>query len=390
MGLLGFLGGNKGGGTPKWAKQPMLDAFNKTKQVADMPFEGYTAQRVAGLSPTQQMGLQAAINAATSNVGGDAVNSAINLAKQAAAYSPMMITPASMAAASLAPVGDVNAAAINRADIANVTAGSFLGGNVSEYMNPYIQQVIDTTLTDLSRQREIQRQADNARAVQARAFGGSRQAVADAQTSEAFNSTMASTLAGLYGQGYDRATALMMQDYDRALQASQGNQSLDASVAGQNAGFAQQAALADQGNRYNQSYQNAVLQDQAGRANLDAQMQALQLNQAAGLGAANLGLNAATQLGNFGKSQQDMSLASAASLLQAGEMQRLVEQAKLDADYEEFVRRMNYPIQMANLMQGGGQMMAQAEAKPQTGLFDTVSQGVESFTGFKKLFPSWK
>jgi hypothetical protein len=371
MGLLGILGGG-GGGTPKYAKKAMLDAFDKTKQVANLPFEAYTAPRVAGLSPAQQMGIQAAVNTANANVGGAAVNSAINLAQQAAAYRPMTVTPATMAAASLSPVGNITAAAINRGDIGNLAAGSFLGGDVSAYMNPYIQQVIGTTMADLNRQRDIQRQADNARAVQAQAFGGSRQAVADAQTNEAFNNTMASTVAGLYGQGFDRATALMMQDYDRAMQAQQGNQAIDASVASQNAGFVQSAAAANQDNQYQQAYQNALLQQQAAQNNLSALMESQQLNQAAGMATANLGLNAATQLGGFGKTQQDMALANVQALTQAGTLQQMVEQAKLDADYEDFLRKVGYPVQMAQLMQGGGEMMSAAKSNTTGGLLSSL------------------
>jgi hypothetical protein len=367
MGLLGILGGG-GGGTPKWAKKAMLESFDKTKQVANMPYEAYTGDRVAALSPAQQQGIAMAVNTAKNNVGGAAVNSAINLAQQAAAYKPTMVTPGTMTAASLAPVADVSAASVDRGGIGNVSAGSFLGGDVSAYMNPYIQQVIETTMGDLNRQRDIQRQADNARAVAAQAFGGSRQAVVDAQTNEAFNNTMASTLANLYSQGFDRASGLMMQDYDRSLQAQQANQGVDASVASQNASLWQQAALANQANQYNQSYQNALLDQQAVSANFDAAMRAQELNQAAGLSAANLGLNASTQLGAFGKTQQDMALANSQAMLQAGEVQRLVDQAKLDAQYEEFMRKVNYPVQMAQLMQGGGQMMSAAKSGTSQGL----------------------
>lgn len=201
MGLLGSLFGG-GGGTTKIGKQAAKELWAKTQQVANQPFTPYEGDRVAGLSPTQQMGLQAVIDAARSNVGVSAVNSAINLATQAGTYQPTIVNAPTMATSTLAPVADVAAAAVNRGDIANVTAGSFLGGDMSAYMNPYISQVIETTMADLNRQRDMQRQADNARAVKAQAFGGSRQAVADAQTSESFNNTLASTLSGLYSQGY--------------------------------------------------------------------------------------------------------------------------------------------------------------------------------------------
>ncbi|MEN3949913.1 hypothetical protein [Iodidimonas sp. SYSU 1G8] len=385
MGLLGILTGG-GGGTPKYAKKTMLEAFEKTKQVANMPFEAYTAPRVAGLSGTQQMGIQSAINNARSNVGGGAVNSAINLAQQAAAYRPTMVTPGTMAASMLAPVADVSAASIDRNAIGNVVADSFLGGDVSAYMNPYIGQVIDTTMADLARQREMQRQADNARAVQARAFGGSRQAVVDAETNAGFNNTLASTVAGLYSQGYDRASSLMMQDYDRAMQARAANQGVDASVAAQNAGFGQAAALANQNVRYDQAYQNAALAQQAAQNNMNAAMEAQRLNQEAGLAGANLGLGASSALAGFGRTQQEMAQANAQALIQAGTLEQMVAQAKLDADYEEFMRKTGYPVQMATLMQGGGQMMSAAKSNQGSGLLSGLGSLA---TGLGNLGANW-
>lgn len=390
MGLLGFLGGNSGGGTPKYAKKALKGMWDRTEQVANRPFEPYTGQLTAGLSPTQQMGIQGVVNAVKSNVGGGAVNAAIDLAKQAGAYRPMTVTPGTMAASMMTPaamqaVGDVSAAAIDPAAIGNVRAGSFLGGDVSAYLNPYIAQVIGTTSADLNRQREIQRQADAARAVSAQAFGGSRQAVVDAETNATFNNTLASTIANLYSQGYGQAADLMMRDYDRALQADTSNQAVSQYAVGQNAGFQQQANLANQTNRYNQAFADAqfrqqgaqynqtALQDTA-RINLEQAMQAQQLNQAAGLSAANLGLNASANLGQLGKTQQDMALAGANALLQAGTLEQTTEQARLEAAYNQYLRQFNYPVEMLGVLQDGARVMTGATARPQTGLFDVEAK----------------
>jgi hypothetical protein len=266
-------------------------------------------------------------------------------------------------------------------------------------MDPYIGQVINATATDLNRQREIQRQADNARAVKAQAFGGSRQAVADAETNIGFNNTMASAIANLYSQGYGQAADLMMRDYDRDLQAATANQAANQYAVGQNASFLQATSLANQRNQYDQSFSNAQFQQQAAqnnqtaqqdaaRANLEASMLAQQLNQAAGLSAANLGMTASTNLGQLGKTQQEMALANSNALMQAGLIEQATEQAKLEAAYNEYLRKFNYPLDMVKLLQGGGQIMSQAEAKPQTGLFDVIKQGVGAFGGVKGLFPS--
>lgn len=394
MGLLGFLGGNSGGGTPKYAKKALQSMWDKTQEVANRPFDPYTGQLTAGLSPTQQMGIQGVVNTVNSNVGGSAVNAAIDLAKQAGAYRPLTVTPGTMASSMMTPagmqaMGDVTAAAIDPAAIGSVRAGSFLGGDISAYMNPYIAQVISTTSADLNRQREIQRQADNARAVSANAFGGSRQAVVDAETNTTFNNTLASTLANLYSQGYGEAADLMARDYDRALQADTANLAASQYAVGQNAGFQQQATLANQSNRYNQAladaqfrqqaaqYNQAALQDTA-RVNLEAAMHAQQLNQAAGLGAANLGLNASSSLGQLGKTQQDMALAGSGALLQAGTLEQATEQARLEAAYNQYLRQFNYPVEMLGVLQDGARVMNGAQARPQMGLLDVQKKLLEN------------
>jgi hypothetical protein len=379
MGLLGALTGG-GGGTPKWARKPMLEAFEKARQAASLPFEPYTAPRVAELAPATQMGIQAAIDALRNDTGGGAVNAAIDLARQAGGYAPTMIAPGMVAGAALAPVGDVTAAAIDRRGLGDVAAGLFPGADLSAYMNPYIRQTIEATTADLARQREIQRQADNARAVRAQAFGGSRQAVADAETSIGFNSTLASTVADLYRQGFGQASELWMRDQDRALQAASGNRALDADVATRNAQMAQEAALGNRQSRYDQALQNALFEQRAAEANLGALMESQRLNQQARHDAANLGLGAAQHLGDLGRAQHEMAMGRAQTLTQAGALQQAVEQAKLDAAYEEFERRVGYPAEMARLMMGGGQMISAAKSGTIGGLLSGFQKFGEGYS----------
>lgn len=56
-------------------------------------------------------------------------------------------------------------------------------GSVQDYMSPYTQNVTDILAREATRQAEIQRQADQARLAQAGAYGGSRQAILDAERS---------------------------------------------------------------------------------------------------------------------------------------------------------------------------------------------------------------
>jgi hypothetical protein len=82
---------------------------------------------------------------------------------------------------------------------------------VQKYMNPYQQDVIDASMTDLDRQRQMQQMRDLNSATAAKAFGGSRQGVAQALTNEAYDRTAANTLANLRSQGFSQAQNLALQ-----------------------------------------------------------------------------------------------------------------------------------------------------------------------------------
>lgn len=83
---------------------------------------------------------------------------------------------------------------------------------IGAYMNPFTQEVIDRSMTDLERQRQIQGGADAASAVAARAFGGSRQAVQDALTNEAFARQAGDLSSQLRYQGFNTALGAAQQD----------------------------------------------------------------------------------------------------------------------------------------------------------------------------------
>lgn len=113
-----------------------------------------------------------------------------------------------------------------------VTAGTMPSVDISQYMNPYTQEVIDRSLADIERQRLMQQQQTSAQAQAAGAFGGSRQGVAQALTNEAFARQAAQTSANLRQQGFGQATGLAQSDLNRQLQAQQLNQAAGLQGAG--------------------------------------------------------------------------------------------------------------------------------------------------------------
>lgn len=102
--------------------------------------------------------------------------------------------------------------------IAGMASNAFLGGRIADYQSPYISQVIDQSMMDIDRARQLQQQGINAQALSRGAFGGSRQAVAEAENARNFLDQQARTAAGLRAQGYESALAAAQADRQAQMQ----------------------------------------------------------------------------------------------------------------------------------------------------------------------------
>ena len=94
---------------------------------------------------------------------------------------------------------------------------------MSAYQNPYESQVVQGTLADIERQRQISQQAQQARATGARAFGGSRQAVAESIANEDYMRQAANTAAQLRSAGFTTSAGFGQTDAARAMEAARAN-----------------------------------------------------------------------------------------------------------------------------------------------------------------------
>jgi hypothetical protein len=86
-------------------------------------------------------------------------------------------------------------------------AAQVTGDSIRALLNPYTQDVVDTSIATINRNANAQQAALGARYAAAGAFGGSRQALGSAQLARSTGEQVASTTAQLMAQGYDRATA---------------------------------------------------------------------------------------------------------------------------------------------------------------------------------------
>lgn len=149
--------------------------------------------------------------------------------------------------------------------------------DLNDYMNPYTQNVIDTTMSDLDKARQQALNSTGAAATAGGAFGGDRHAIMEAQNNADYMNQVASSSAQLRNQGYQNAQRAAMGDVNALNQSYQSN-----------AGMAQQANLA------NQAANNARSQFVGGTANSNA-MQTAAANQSASNAAKALGAQLSAQ-----------------------------------------------------------------------------------------------
>ena len=212
----------------------------------------------------------------------------------------------------------------------SMTAGAdynFNPNSYQQFMNPYMNDVIQQQYRDIADQGEIQRQKLGASAVGSGAFGGSRQGVAEAELAGNVLDQQARTGSQLRSAGFQQAQGLAQQ----AAAAQAGQQLQQASLYGQQAG-----QLGAQGFQGAQGYGQAA----AGLGNL-AQLQG-QLGQSQGqLGQATAGL---------GQMGQQMGVQDVNTLLGVGALGQGQAQKTLDVQRANDLARQALPYQQVGFM----------------------------------------
>jgi len=95
--------------------------------------------------------------------------------------------------------------------LTNLGLTPFMPEEIAAFQNPYEQQVVQQSLRDIEEQRQMAQAQEAQRATAARAFGGSRQGVAQSLTNEAALQQAARTSALLRQQGFGQAAQLAQQ-----------------------------------------------------------------------------------------------------------------------------------------------------------------------------------
>lgn len=172
---------------PDWQMDLFKDYYQQAKDAADMPFQGYTGDRIAGLSPEEQQmgaGIQGLFGSAFG--GFDPTGQLQQLASQQAPQ-----------------LGDVQ---------------SLLDVDLSAYQSPYQQRVIDLTEQDFARRRDLQQQQAEDVAMRSGAFGGSRGTIYEQEALRPLQEQEARTIADLRQSGFDQAQRAAESDIARQQQ----------------------------------------------------------------------------------------------------------------------------------------------------------------------------
>jgi hypothetical protein len=265
---------------------------------AYQPFSNDPSEYFAGFSPLQEQSQQGAANmtAAPQLSGATGMAAEAGLRGLDAQYNPSAFTSGY-----------------------NPSTQNFDQGAAQQYMNPYMQSVVEMQQQDAQRQADIASTGRNAQATQVGAFGGSRQAIMDAEAAK----NLASQKGSIQSQGSNAAFQQAQQQFNadqaRKLQSRQYG-----------AGLGIQAQqMAEQSRQYG--------------AGLD--MQGLQT-----------ALQSAGQLGALGGQQFQQGMDINKLQNQMGSQQQQAKQNILNQQIQNYATAKQYPMQqlsnMSNLLRG--------------------------------------
>ena len=341
--------------------------------IAEREFTPYTGERVAGMTPLQQ---QAISGYGGLNMGGTEYGQAANIYGQLGSFQAPSASAAQLAAAervageAIGPEERIRGVGAVRAAQApeQIDVDTLRSADMARYMSPYTQGVIESSLRTLGGAQEQALDKLAAQAQAARAFGGSRQGIAEAETRKAYGQQAADLVTKQPQQAFQQAQGAAQFDIGQtqAARTLASQQGMQAQTLGQQAREAaaarEQAARAGNQAAANQFAQReAELRQQANLANQQAanqfavqqaqfQQAANLANQQAALQAANVRAQAAAGLGATAGQRLQSQMAGLGAQMQAGEAARSLDQARLDAQYAEFARQQDFPLTGLNAL----------------------------------------
>lgn len=241
---------------PQYARPYFEELLQRTREESSAPYQAYEGERIAGFDPRQ---LEAfGMTEDVVRRGQPGVDQALQIAGQ---------------------VGATGDEAFQGAQ--------FSGEGVQRFMDPYLENVLKTQQDMASRRFAEQRAARSARAVSQGAFGGSRQAVAEALAQRDLNEQLASQEARALSDAYRFGAQQFETEQQRLARGAQ---------------------------------QGAATRLAAGQ-----------------------------QLGGLEQLRQQLGLQGAQALANAGQQQRQLQQQRLQQGYEDFLNQRDWGRQQLGL-----------------------------------------
>ena len=301
---------------PEELQGDVINTAKKAIAASNAGYIPYQGERIAGLDPFQLSAQQGVANLGPSQQLGAATQFAGQAGMRA---------------------GDVNYTP------SQFQTGSFTQPGVSQsYMSPYYQNVVDIQAREARRQADIMGQTEKARAVGQGAFGGSRQAIMQAEAQRNLGQQIGDIQARGSQAAYEQAQNLYGNEQQRALQAQQATEASRQYGAG------------------------------LGLQGLQAQLQA------------------ASQLGNLGQAQFGQQKDILNALQATGAQRQALNQQQLTQNYEDFLRQKQYPYQQLayamEMMKGVPQSTTQQVYQAPPSLQAQLGGGLMSAYGLSKLF----
>jgi hypothetical protein len=205
-----IYGSGGGGGTPEkqttvvdipdWAKPYAKESLGKAAALTSTPYQTYGGERIAQFTPMQKQAFgRAEGQEVASQIGaGSGLAGTAGLMGLTGGYQP----------------------------------GQF-GSQMSQYMSPYMDAVVQQQMESAQRQADIAGTQRGAQAVRAGAFGGSRQAIENAEAARALASQKGQIQAQGLQSAYDRATDMYGREQALAEQSRQAGLGTALTAAGQ-------------------------------------------------------------------------------------------------------------------------------------------------------------
>ena len=341
----------------EFAGEYVSDMLGKTKALADKPYNAYGGPLTAGssglqdkafagygaLDPNQQTGINSfGFGAGPGSFGfGSAAGQG---------YSP------GFAAGS----ADMSGMGMNRFQN-NYNPQAFNAQAAQQYMNPYLQAALNPQLDTARREMEKSRLADAGRLTQAGAFGGSRQALMDAETGRNFGQNIADITGRGYAQAFDKAASQFNTEQQRQMADR------DARMGQFNTEENMRQRIAEVGiDQFNKEQAGLRTDEAARRGQFNTEADRLSAFDDTRRKQFNTESDRQMQFDEYGRNQfnteernriaagesdRRYGLDSLSAINKAGDDQRRINQEGITADYLQYQQEQQYPYEQLQFMQ---------------------------------------